>query len=609
VTSPPPAGAPVPARRLVALLARPRRRELLRIAAVLPVRLLATIAVPLLVGRMLDRGIPALVDRRWAEAALLAGLLLAAAAVELVLTHRILYQVSMLGQEMLFELRCRVAAAALGQASRCYDKHRSSAAFSRAGGDVQTVGRLLDAGPDGLATRLLTVVVVGAVLPFLDGWLACLTAAALAPVALLLGWVRRRGGRAHRDAQRATAELSTDLLESARVVRVLRAFGAQERAAAALDRSAQRYRRAHQRALLLAGLFPPAVRLAGNTALAAVLVVGAYRIAHGQASVGEVTAFLLFLRRLVDPLQDLASFLEIGQAAVAALERLGDLIGREPEVAARGPAPDHRPAAAPAEVELRDVWFGYAERSRPALRGVSFRIASGETVALVGATGAGKSTIAKLLIRAYRPDRGTVLLGGVDLGRVPEDDFRRAVVPVLQESFVFTATVLENVALARPGASDEEVVRACRLVGADRFIARLPDGYRTRIGRSGHRLSAGQDQLVTLARVCLADPAFVVLDEPTAALDAEDERTVQDALRKLLAGRTALLIAHRFTALRLADRVVVVDDGRVVEEGSVAALSAAGGAFARQSRAWRGVSAGDSPPRPEPFGAPRGEVG
>lgn len=593
MTPPTPAGTPRPACRLVALLARPHRRELLRIAVVLPVKLLATIAVPLLVGRMLDRGIPALVERRWTEAVLLAGLLLAAVVAELILTHRVLYQVSMLGQEILFELRCRVARAALGQSSRFRDQHRSGEAFSRASGDVQTVGRLFDAGPDGLVTRLLTVIVIGAVLPFLDGWLACLTATALAPVALLLGWVRRRGGRAHRDAQRATADLTTGLLETTRVVRVLQAFGAQERAAAALDRSSRRYRRAHQRALLLAGLFPPAVRLAGNTAVAAVLVVGAYRIAHGDVSVGEVTAFLLFLRRLVDPLQDLASFLEICQAAVAALERLGDLVGREPDGVPEPPGPDRRRAAVPDEVELRDVWFSYPGRSRPALRDVSFRIAPGETVALVGATGAGKSTIAKLLTRAYRPDRGTVLLGGVDLGRVREDELRRAVVPVLQETFVFTATVAENVALARPGASDEEVVRACRLVGADRFIARLPDGYQTRIGRGGHRLSAGQDQLIALARVCLADPVLVVLDEATAALDAESEQTVQDALRKLLTGRTALLIAHRFTALRLADRVVVVDDGKVVEQGSVATLSAAGGDFARQSRAWRAVLAGD----------------
>ncbi|MBF9130306.1 ABC transporter ATP-binding protein [Plantactinospora sp. S1510] len=602
MTSPPPAGAPVPARRVVALLARPRRRELLRIAVVLPVKLLATIAVPLLVGRMLDRGIPALVERRWSEVALLAGLLLTAAVAELALTYRVLYQVSALGQEMLFELRCRVASAALGQSSTFRDRHHSGEAFSRAGADVQTVGRLFDAGPDGLVTRLLTVVVIGAVLPFVDGWLACLTVSALAPVAVLLGWVRRRGGRAHRDAQRATADLTTGLLEATRVVRVLQAFGAQERAAAALGRSSRRYRHAHQRALLLAGLFPPAVRLAGNTAVAAVLVVGAYRIAHGHASVGEVTAFLLFLRRLVDPLQDLASVLETCQAAVAALERLGDLVGREPDGVPRPAGPDRRRAAAPGGVELRDIWFSYAGRSRPALRGVSFRIAEGETVALVGATGAGKSTIAKLLTRAYHPARGTVLLGGVDLGRVPEDELRRAVVPVLQETFVFTATVEENVALARPGASDEEVVRACRLVGADRFIARLPDGYQTRIGRSGYRLSAGQEQLIALARVCLAEPVLVVLDEATAALDAGGERTVQDALRKLLAGRTALLIAHRFTALRLADRVVVVDDGKVVEQGSVAALSAAGGDFARQSRAWRAVLAGDLPPRPGPSG-------
>ena len=310
-----------------------------------------------------------------------------------------------------------------------------------------------------------------------------------------------------------------------------------------------------------------------------------------------LTSFLLYLRRFFDPMQDIAVFYNSFQSASAALEKLSGVLEEQPSV-----LEPERPTPLPAArggVAFRAVRFGYLDGGHPAdppggaerpdtvLPRLDVTVPAGQTVALVGATGAGKSTVARLLARFYDPSSGQVLLDGVDLRQLSEDDLRRAVVMVTQENFLFSGSVADNIAFGRPGASGAEVEAAARAIGAHEFIAALPEGYDTDVRKRGGRLSAGQRQLVAFARAFLADPAVLILDEATSALDVPSERAVQRALRTILADRTALIIAHRLSTVEIADRVLVMEAGRIVEDGTPAELATGTGRFAGLHRAWR----------------------
>jgi ABC-type multidrug transport system fused ATPase/permease subunit len=334
---------------------------------------------------------------------------------------------------------------------------------------------------------------------------------------------------------------------------------------------------------MLIGIYAPAVKLLGNLTIAMVLLFGGWRALHGEVTVGVLAAFLLYLRRFFEPMVELSQFYNAFQSAAAALEKLAGVLDERPSV----PQPTH-PVALPAprgEVTFEGVRFGYGD-DRVVLPGLDLHVPAGQTVALVGATGAGKSTLARLLARFYDPVAGAVRLDGVDLRDLDDADLRRAVVMVTQENFLFSGTVADNIALGRPGASRPDIVRAAASIGADEFIRRLPEGYDTQVRKRGGRLSAGQRQLVAFARAFLADPAVLVLDEATSSLDVPSERAVQQALRTVLHDRTALIIAHRLTTVEIADRVLVMADGRIVEDGSPADLLSASSRYAELHRAW-----------------------
>jgi ABC-type multidrug transport system fused ATPase/permease subunit len=300
-------------------------------------------------------------------------------------------------------------------------------------------------------------------------------------------------------------------------------------------------------------------------------------------TVGVLAAFLLYMRRFFDPMQELSQFYNSLQSGGAAVEKLAGVLEEAPSV-----AEPERPVALRAPdgtVRFRGVRFGY-RRDRPVLPHLDLEIPAGQTVALVGATGAGKTTIARLLARFYDPVEGAVTLDGVDLRRLAEHDLRRAVVIVTQESFLFSGSVADNIAFGRPGASRGEIERAARAIGAHEFIASLPDGYDTDVRKRGGRLSAGQRQLVSFARAFIADPAVLILDEATSSLDVPSERQVQRALRTLLADRTAVIIAHRLSTVEIADRVLVLDQGRIVEDGPPDELVRSTGRYADLRQAW-----------------------
>jgi ABC-type multidrug transport system fused ATPase/permease subunit len=349
------------------------------------------------------------------------------------------------------------------------------------------------------------------------------------------------------------------------------------------------YRSATKRSFRLLGSYWTGIRLVGNIATAVVLLYGGIRVVDGAMQVGVLAAFVLYLRRFFEPMAEISHFYDTFQGAAAGLEKLSGVLEEEPSV--RMPAPDDS-AAAPhggwrGQIRFDGVRFGY--RGEPdVLDGVDLLIPAGQTVALVGRTGAGKTTIARLVARFYDPLEGRVSVDGVPLQELTEPELRRVVAMVTQENFLFDGSVADNIAFGRPEASREEIETAAATIGADAFIRSLPGGFDASVGKRGSRLSAGQRQLIAFARAFLADPAVLILDEATSSLDVPTERLVQRALRTVLRDRTAVIIAHRLSTVEIADRVLVIEDGRVVEDGSPSQLLSAGdGHYARLHEAWQ----------------------
>ncbi|HEV7726259.1 MAG TPA: ABC transporter ATP-binding protein [Modestobacter sp.] len=578
-------------RRLLGELLRPHRRALWVLLSVILVQNLAWLAGPFLIGVGIDVAVPALLDGSGGRAdpwplVWTTGAMVAAALTDTGLRYRFLVGSGRVGQAVLLALRRRVFAHVQQLSLSFHERYTSGKTISRLTSDVEALAELLDEGLDGLLTALFSVLTIGVVLVVLDPPLGLVALLGFPLLYLLSRWFQRNSTIAYRRTRQTIAALIVQFTETMGGMRAVQAFRREPRNDELYAQLNEDNRRAHHRAFWLVAVFVPLVTMIGNLVTVAVLGYGALRVMDGDLAVGVLVSFLLYLRRFFDPLQDIAMFYSSYQSASAALEKLSGVLEERSVVAEPAdptPLPSGSGAAAGAVVFDR-VRFGYGAAT--VLPELDLTIPAGQTVALVGATGAGKSTLARLAARFYDPLAGQVRLDGVPLNRLADADLRRAVVMVTQESFLFSGSIADNISFGRPDASRAEVAAAARAIGAHTFIEALPEGYDTDVRKRGGRLSAGQRQLVGFARAFLADPAVLVLDEATSSLDVPSERLVQRALQTLLADRTALIIAHRLSTVEFADRVLVMDAGRIVEDGSPADLAAGTGRFADLHRAW-----------------------
>lgn len=573
-------------RQLLGEILRPYKRAIWLLVAVVVVENAARLAIPYLVSVGIDHGIPPIRDDDdLGPLLVVVGLVLAATLVQAVTRQLFLLRSGRIGQDLLYQLRRRVFRHFQRLSPAFHDDYTSGRVISRQTSDIDAIYEMLETGFDGLVTAALTLVGTAVILMFLDVKLGLVALVSGPFLYWVTAWFRRESAVAYRASREKVALLIVHFVETMGGIRAVQAFRREPRDLEIFDVVNDDNRRANLVAFRLVAWFMPGVKLIGNVTIAVTLVYGAYLATEDEITVGVLAAFLLYLRRFFEPMMEISQFLNTFQSATAALDKLADVLREEPTVPEpQTPVPL---AAGGGVVRFDGVRFGYLD-DRDVLPGLDLTIDAGQTVALVGTTGAGKTTLAKLCTRFYDPAAGRVLLDGVDLRDLSSDDLRSSVVMVTQENFLFTGSVADNIRFGRPGATDAEVEAAARALGAHDLITALPEGYDTQVANRGGRLSAGQRQLVAFARAFLADPAVLILDEATSSLDVPSERLVQRALHTVLAGRTAVIIAHRLSTVEIADRVLVMAHGEVVEDGAPADLIGSGeGHFSDLHQAWR----------------------
>jgi len=575
-------------RRLLQDLLRPHRAWCATILLLIVIANVAALTGPWLVGVGIDR-IPQLDHSN--DAAPLIVVIVAFAVtvgVQAAATRSYIGLIGRLGAEVVTDLRRRLFAHFLRLPVSFHERYTSGRVISRQVSDIDSISDLFEEGLDSLVSALLSLLLVGAGMLLLDWPLALVVLVGFGPLTWLTVWFRRESANAYRRTRETIAQVIVYFVETFGGIRAVQAFRAERRNQDIFGELNSEYAVASLRSSRLIAIYSPGITLVGNLAIGAVLLYGGLRVIDGGMKVGVLVTFVLYLQRFFDPLQDLSQFYNTFQSAAAALEKISGVLDEEPAVA----EPDEPvalpgsadPAVSGRTVQFDGVRFGY--RDAPVLPGLNLTIPAGQTVALVGATGAGKTTIARLMARFYDPGQGRVLLDGVDLRQLSEQSLRHEIVLITQENFLFSGSIADNIELGKPGATRPEIEAAARAIGAHEFIHLLPSGYDEQVGKHGGRLSAGQRQLISFTRAFLAAPAVLVLDEATSLLDIPSEQLVQRALRTILAGRTALIIAHRLSTVQIADRVLMISDGRIVEDGPPDRLLTERGEYASLHESW-----------------------
>jgi len=589
-------------RRLLGEMLRPHRGPLAAASVCVVVSTAAVVSLPYLVGRGIDSGVA---SHDTAALAVVLGLFAVAAAVDAVTQRLAQLLVGDVAERSIYDLRLRLWRHLQSLSIDWFEHQKTGRVISRATTDVDAVYELFSQAALTVVSALLTMATIAVVLVVLDPVLGAVVLLVI-PVLIGASWLfKQRSERAYRAVRERIAVVLVRFSETLTGIRVIQASSREGRNEAQFSRANREHLAANAETVRLMSVYGPSVEMLGQLGVVLVVLVGGYLAADGAMSVGTLATFLLYVRQFFDPLQQLSEFFNSWQKANSGLEKIAGVLEADssvPEpVAGVGlapPPPRHgvTPAAG-AEVRLERVTFAY--RREAVLHEVDLVVAPGETLALVGATGAGKSTIAKLVARFYDPTAGRVLVDGHDLREVRTSSLRAAVAIVPQEAFLFSGTVHDNIALGRPGVTRADVEAAARAVGAHPFIDALPSGYDTDVDRRGARLSGGQRQLISFARAWVGNPRVLILDEATSALDLRSERLIQRALSELLADRTAIVIAHRLSSIEVADRVAVVEGGRIVELGTPAELLAVDSRFRELHERWMASTTG-GPSRTEP---------
>lgn len=575
--------------RLLVRLSEGVRLKLLLTGLAVLVSQAAQAATPLIVAFAIDWGLPRLAEGRTSGMWLPGSAYIACAMIAAGLIFVYTRMTAEASQQMLFRLRRDVFRKTQQLSLDFHEDYTSGKVISRQTSDLESLRELLDGGVNSLAQGLVFMTFTAVSIWLMDWRSGLLLVAALVPITLLARWYQKNSEVAYRRTRISSARMIVHFVETMTGIRAVQAFRREGARSRKYRRLAKVYRDDMVRSIGLFGVMQPSLVLIGNLTVTAVLLWGGFRVLEGELGVGVLVALVLATKRAFQPLDMLAMFYNSLQSATAALEKVSGLLEERPSVTES----EHplRLEEARGELEFEAAEFRYPSRGDDGegpvvLHEVDLHIPAGQTVAVVGRTGAGKSTLAKLLARFYDVSSGAVRLDGIDLRELAVQDHHRHVAMVTQEAFLFSGSVRENILLGRPDASEEDVVAAAKAVGAHEFIEALPEGYSTDVTTRGGRLSAGQRQLVSFARAFLADPAVLILDEATSSLDMPSEQLVQQGLERLLGRRTALIIAHRLSTVAIADRVLVVDEGRIVEDGSPEELVAAGGYFSALQAAW-----------------------
>jgi len=542
------------------------------------------VAGPALIALAIDWALPAALKQDTTPLFLVVGGYLFAALATASLISWFLRFAAKINQDVLLDLRQRIFTHTQKLSLEFHEKYTSGRVIARQTSDLDAIKELLDTGGNEMIAGVLFMFFTATALAVLDPGSFWILVVSWIPLFLITRWFQVNSKLMFRESRVTSAKLIVHFVETMTGIRAVKAFRKEKRNQETYGVLVEDYRHINAKVIQLFGIYDPGLIVIGNITVAAILLSGGMRVLEGSLGIGVLTAAILYARRFYDPMEDLAMFYNSYQSANSALEKISGVLEERPSVpeAASGKKPDNFTG----QISFDSVAFHYANGVE-VIPTLDLEIPAGQTIALVGTTGAGKSTIAKLVSRFYDPTSGAISLDGINLTKIPSKDLRRAIVMVTQEAYLFSGAVADNISLGKPTATAEEIEQAAKAVGAHDFIMSLPDGYSTDVNKRGGRVSSGQRQLISFARAFIADPAVLILDEATSSLDVPSERLVQHGLKTLLANRTAIIIAHRLSTVSIADRVLVMEHGKVMEDDTPEKLISGTGKFSKMHKAWR----------------------